>query len=411
MKEKRRPSRPLWRRVLKPLLVLMGLVALGACLYFGPLIIFVGEVLIHSPAMQRIFDSFRYSGHVPVWIPKTSEHIAFVCLVSADWTWSRNRLYTIQPDGSRLRDITIDDTKVHYGLDWSPDGEWIALTLSYLNVAALMDEWDPVGGYDEIHRIRYDGTEARRLTYTDSHERRPRWTGDGQHVLFHDGLAGSGLLHRVSLQATGRQALTDFEISEFEISPNRQKLAVVARNHNGGPQQIYLMNPDGSAVQYLLTTDIDVSEIHWSPGNKRILLHAYNGLPTIYNIAAGHEESAPLIRNRNARWSPDNRWIAIVGGLDRYKKDDEWIDIAGTSDDEITNSLHLYDIATGELTELVNALDGELSSVSWSPDSQWLAFSQGAPNAQVYKIRIDGSGRQQLTNLGCSAYDVAWSPK
>jgi len=409
MKEKRRPSPPLWRKVLKLLLALMVLAALGACLYLSPLIIFIGEGLIHSPSVQRVFDSLRHIGHVPVLIPKTSEHIAFVCLVNADWSWRRNRLYTIQPDGSRLRDITIDDTKVHYNLDWSPDGEWLAFTLNYRNYAALMDEWS-LDDYDEIHRIRYDGTESRRLTYSDSYESAPRWTHDGQHVLYHEWWAGSGLLHRVSAQASGLRALTDFEVAEFDISPDRQKLAVVARIHEGEPQPVYVMNPDGSETEHLLTTNVNVSEIQWSPDNKRILYHAYNGLPTIYDIVAGREEPAPLIRIRGARWSPDNRWIAITGGLDRYKDDYEWIDIHGTSDEKLTNSLHLYNIVTGELKQLVSSFAGHLSSASWSPDSQWLAFSRGSPNAQVYKIRVNGSGLQQLTDLDCGAYGVVWSP-
>ena len=389
----------------------MVLVALGACLYMSPLILFYGEVLIHSPSVQRTFDSFRHSGHIPVWIPKSSEHIAFVCLVSSDWTWRRNRLYTIRPDGSRLRDITIDDTKIHYDLDWSPDGEWLAFTLVYRNVTALMDEWDPVGHYDEIHRIRYDGAEARRLTYSDSHESTPRWTRDGSDILFNGDWAGSGLLQRVSSQATGRRALTDFAMAEYEISPDRRKLAVVARIRAGDSRPVFLMNPDGSQVERLLTTDIDISEIHWSPDNKRLLFFEHNGLPTIYNIEAGHEDSAPLIRTRSARWSPDNRWIAIIGGQDRYRDNDEWIDIIQTSDDEITNSIQLYDTVTGQLQRLIGAPEGDVSSVSWSPDSQWLAFSQGSPNAQVYKIRLDGSDLQQLTNLDCSAYGVVWSPK
>lgn len=274
-----------------------------------------------------------------------------------------------------------------------------------------MDEWNTNRPYDEVYRLRYDGTETRRLTYEDSYKNTPRWTRDGQHILFHDGWSGSGLLHRVSSQATGRRALTDFEIAGFEISPDRQKLAVVARNHDGDPQPVYLMNVDGSQVEHLLTTDIEVSEIQWSPDNKRILFYEHNGLPTIYNIGAGHEESEPLIRTRNARWSPDNRWIAIIGGLDRYRENDEWIDINQTSDDEITNSIHLFDTMTGELKQLVNASDGDVSSVSWSPDSQWLAFTKGSPNAQVHRIRADGSSPQQLTDLNCNAYDVAWSPK
>ncbi|MCY4064191.1 MAG: hypothetical protein OXG53_17610 [Chloroflexi bacterium] len=388
------------------------LLAIGACLTFSPIILFFGEILIHSPPVQRVFDSLRHGGHIPVLIPKTFELIAFVCGDNTD-PYNRifnNSLFTVRHDGSHLRDISIDESMIHYDLDWSPDGEWLALTLQYDNVASLMDEWNPAAFYHEIHRLRHDGTEARRLTYNESDEKKPRWTRDSRDILYHDTWSGTWQLHRVSMAPTNPHALTTLEVSDFDLSPDRQKIVAIVRKRDGESHSIYLLNPDGTGLAHLMTPDVFVSEIQWSADNKLILYYAYNNLPTIYNIVAGREEPVPLIRIRSARWSPDNRWIAIIGGLDRYKDDDEWIDINGTSDEKLTNSLHLYDIVTGELKELVSASAGHVSSASWSPDSQWLAFSQGSPNAQVYKIRVDGSGLQQLTDLDCGAYGVVWSP-
>ena len=412
MKTKRRANPTLVRTILRHLILPVTLLAIGACLTLSPFIVFFGDFLIHSPPAQRAFDAIRHRGHIPVRIPKISELIAFVCGGNTD-RYNRifsNRLYTITPDGSHLRDISIDESMIHYDLDWSPDGEWLAISLQYDKIASFMDEWNMAAFYHEIHRLRYDGTEARRLTYNDSDEKKPRWTGDNGDILYHDARSGARL-HRVSAQASGTRALTDFEVAEFDISPDRQKLAVVARIRDGEPQPIYLMNPDGSEIKHVLTTEIKVSDIRWSPGNKRILFYGYNSLPTIYNIEAEREEPAPLIRISSARWSPDHRSIAIIGGLDRYREDGEWIDINGTSDEKVRNSIYLYDLKTGELKQLVSAYEGTVSSVSWSPDSQWLAFSQGDPQSQVYKIGADGSGMQQLTNLDCHAYDVAWSPK
>ncbi len=65
------------------------------------------------------------------------------------------------------------------------------LALGYRNLAALMDEWNPVSPYDAIYRLRYDGTENRRLTYDDHHNHSPRWTSDGRDILFHDSRYGS----------------------------------------------------------------------------------------------------------------------------------------------------------------------------------------------------------------------------
>ena len=127
MKEKRRPSPPLWRRVLKHFLLFIVLLALGACLCISPFVLFAGELLIHSPPFQRTLDSFRHRNHVPVLVPKTSELIAFVCKGDADSYG--NSLYTIRPDGGRLRDISVDKSRIHYHLDWSPDGRVACLNI------------------------------------------------------------------------------------------------------------------------------------------------------------------------------------------------------------------------------------------------------------------------------------------
>ncbi|MCY4069703.1 MAG: hypothetical protein OXG60_00235 [Chloroflexi bacterium] len=342
-------------------------------------------------------------------VPKTSEHIAFVCKGDADSYG--NSLYTIRPDGGHLRDISVDKSRIHYHLDWSPDGEWLALTLGYRNMAALMDEWNTISPYDEVYRVRYDGTETRRLTYENSYKNTPRWTSDGKDILFHDSLSGSWLLHRVSSRATNTHAVTTFEIAGFDLSFDRQKVAAIALNREFGQKSLYQLNPDGTESEYLMTPDIDVSDIHLSPDKHRILYYSHSGRLHIFNIQASKEESVPPIRVGRARWSPDNRRIAIIGGLDRYRENDDWTIIQGTMADELSSTLFLFDLDTGLLKQVLDLPGLHSSSLSWSPDGQWLAFSHGSPNAQVHKIRGDGSGLQQLTDLDCNAYGVAWSPQ
>ena len=410
IKEKRRPSPPRWRKVLKYFLLLITLPAIGVCLYASPFILFVGKFMIGPPLVQHTLDSLRHRNHIPVLVPKTSDLIAFVCRESTGRDSVSNRLYTMRPDGNRLRDISISSSKVHYDLDWSPDGEWLTFTLAYRNYSALMDEWSPLSPYDEVYRIRYDGTESRRVTYEDSYKNTPRWTRDGRDILYHDTLSGSWLLHRVSLQAANTRAVTTFEIAGYDLSPDRLKVAAIARNPDRGPTSIYQLNPDGTDLQHLFSTDFYVSAVHWSPDKRRIRYHARFGRLQIFNIEDGEEETLPPIRVRSARWSPDNRWIAIIGGLDHYRENDGWTLIQGTLDDELSDKLYLLDLETGRLKQLFDAPEFA-SGLSWSPDSQWLAFSHGAPNAQVHKIRVDGSGLRQLTDLHCDAYGVAWSPK
>lgn len=58
---------------------------------------------------------------------------------------------------------------------------------------------------------------------------------------------------------------------------------------------------------------------------------------------------------------------------------------------------------TGGWPEPVTALDDQVSSVTWSPTGEWLAFALapgGGMNQQVYLVRPDGTGLQRITDGG-----------
>jgi len=59
--------------------------------------------------------------------------------------------------------------------------------------------------------------------------------------------------------------------------------------------------------------------------------------------------------------------------------------------------------AAGGYPQLVTAFDDAVTSVEWSPDGGWLAFSVapgGGMNVQVYLVRPDGTGVKRLTDGG-----------
>jgi Tol biopolymer transport system component len=48
---------------------------------------------------------------------------------------------------------------------------------------------------------------------------------------------------------------------------------------------------------------------------------------------------------------------------------------------------------------------------SWSPDGSWIAFSRdGGADAELWKVRTDGSHLTQLTNNAAEDWEGAWSP-
>ncbi len=88
--------------------------------------------------------------------------------------------------------------------------------------------------------------------------------------------------------------------------------------------------------------------------------------------------------------SPDGKWIAY---------------------DDKNNDLWLLNAATGAQKKISTDREG-IRDISWSPDSRWLAYSQGASNmfVQIHVYEIETGSQFPLTSDRLNSYSPAWSP-
>jgi TolB protein len=135
---------------------------------------------------------------------------------------------------------------------------------------------------------------------------------------------------------------------------------VFASNRDGLGRQLYVMRPDGGAVQRLTTV---------------------SGAP-----------SAPAV-------SPDGRWIAFAKGTP-----------GGLGD------IYIMNAAGGELVNVTNS-PYEDGFPAWSPDGTELVFTStrfdqpgNVPNTDVYRIGRDGTGERRLTTDPAEDLTPTWSP-
>jgi Tol biopolymer transport system component len=120
--------------------------------------------LTSSPGVQD-FD--------PDWSPD-GRRIAFASERDGD-----AEVYTMKPDGSRVRQLTFNDGPRQFDAEpsWSPDGRKIAFT-------SERDAVPETPFQVEIYTMRANGNDQTRLTFDDLSDFFPAWSPDGREIAF-----------------------------------------------------------------------------------------------------------------------------------------------------------------------------------------------------------------------------------
>ena len=115
------------------------------------------------------------------------------------------------------------------GPQCSPDGKWVAYTLSNVNVAEDKRDTD-------VWMVSYDGKQQVRITSSPEAESAPKWSPDGRYLSFLSGRPGKAkgtqvwLLDRNGGEA---QQWSDVKarISDYQWSPDSKKILLTMREN------------------------------------------------------------------------------------------------------------------------------------------------------------------------------------
>lgn len=271
-------------------------------------------------------------------------------IVFANTCSGNYEIYTMNPDGSEVAQITSDGTD-NREPDWSPNGSQIVFKSTRNEGKA-----NPEGDF-EIFLIQADGSNVRQLTHDSRDDRHPVFSADGKTVYYVSMTAeGQFQLYSVDLECGTAKQLTNMVggVKMPAVSADGRWLLFQT---DGGPetndtQEIYKMHPDGSELTRLTNNSAHDKVPHFSPDGSYITFQSKrDGDYEVYCMKADGSEQTRLTR---------------VKGKDKR--------------------------------------------TSWSPDGKKISFqSTRTGHWEIYTMNPDGSDQQQITSGDCDSHMPKWS--
>jgi len=284
----------------------------------------------------------------------------------------------------------LDEIRNVWGPQISPDGSWVAYTITEVDTAADVAQSD-------IWLTRWDGKQTVQLTSSPASEHSPLWSPDGRRIAFlstgADAAAGDQLW-LIDMDGEHLEQVTRLElgVTDFDWAPDSRRLALVSdvaaegysEEAGGGPVVVDRMLFKRDGYGYLAKVR---SRVHLLDLDDGSIVQLTNG---------PHDEIMPSI-------SPDGRRIAYVTKQgDDPDKHENWdiltIEPGAAKPGRISNS---------EFMECDPVWGWSLGGPSWSPDSREITCIQSGPLEyswftlhQVAIFSADGdSGRQPTATL------------
>ena len=241
------------------------------------------------------------------------------------------RLFILDVETNEARQL-IKHSSMQLSPKWSPDGQTILFTIRSENESG-------------IYTVKEDGSDLNKLPSVTSWDWSPTWSPDGKYIYF---LSSSG-----------------YEPFEVPFS------------------DIYVMNSDGSNVNKVTSSSFRISSYSISPNGLKITFSGPSHEEEIFVMSSDGKDLRNITnspsRDTSPLWSPDGSRIAF-----QSDRDGNW-------------EIYIMDIYGADIIRLTqhNELD---VPIMWSPNGEFLAIeSERSGIRQIYTLQIEDYSIRKIT--------------
>ncbi len=282
----------------------------------------------------------------------------------------------------------VENFKRVGGTEISPDGKWIAFTVS-----EAMIEGEESRYLTHIYLVKSDGSRKLQLTRGNESASNPQWSPDGKYLSFISARGNDGN----QIWMINPEAGESWQVTQAEGSIRNYKWS-----NNGGHIAFTMIDPPSEEQQYRLKNRKDANV----EGKDLNYSHVY-----VFKADPQNHEPANIQRLTKGDfhvgsfdWSPDDK--TIVFDHQPRPEHEYWPE----------TSISKVPADSGKVEKLID-LGGSDSSPVYSPCGKYLAFTtdNGNPRWPVYEfLKIKNLENGSLTRLGKTHDDeprnIKWSP-